>query len=957
MSQEGGVFADTSVPTSQGLDMTFDSYQYGGTNADGIAFVLAAVDPANPQTPAAIGQTGGSLGYSAKSSAPGLADGYLGVGIDAYGNFSNKYEGSGCADPAAIAQRMPGQVVVRGPGNAAVGYCPLQSSAPTPTAPKLTLRAATRTAALVPVEVVFNPTASSVTTPSGLAVPAGDYAVSFTPVGGTARTMVGALPVVPAGLYPGSWVSAGGIPQQVAFGWVASSGASADYHEIDNVVVTSLNSVPRLALSQTSYAPATPAPGTPVTYTVSASSSGAAENSPVTVTQTLPVGVLPVRASGGGWVCGPPAGQQIVCTDSTSPFTSGTITVNAVVTSSVVTQALIQTGTSAVVSSGDAGPATSSSAPEGTPAAAPVVTAVTPLNGPSRGDNHVTISGTNLGGATAIEIGTAAEFAAGTPATLVPCASSAPRCFTVTSDTGLDIPAMPHHLAGPVTVTVVSLGSSGSGVYAYNPGPALSFPDPPSGEINAYYSDQLTMAGGTSPITWSVSAGTPPPGVTLNAATGLLSGTPTTAGTYTFTVRVTDGAALSGTRPVSLSIIAGPAPTFTAPPPAWTHTVYLDTLTESGGTSPFTWSVSGGGLPRGISLSPDGNLTGTPTATGTFHFTARVTDARGQSAAQATSVSVSAGVSTTFVAPPVAVVGVAHTDRLTAVGGTTPYTWSVNAGNLPPGVTLTSAGVLSGTPTASGIFPFSVNVTDKNNGIATASITLVVKPTLLLGFPAPPSAQVGAAYSDTLTATGGAAPYGWSVKTGTVPTGITLNASTGVLAGTPTTAGTFTFTVQATDSKSQTATEATSVTVAAGPLAISVPASATLPDAPPGGTINAPLGAVTVTDNRGATNAQWTATVTTTTFTTVGGTPAETIPPTQIAYWSGLVTAGTGDGTLTPGQPDQAHAVDLTVPRTAFSRFSGSSVNSASWNPTLAITVPATPVECSYTATVTHSVA
>src|ERR1700733_3107467 len=67
-TQEGGVFASTSVPTSQGLDVTFNSYQYGGGGADGIAFVLAAVDPANPVTPSIIGQSGGALGYSAQNS-------------------------------------------------------------------------------------------------------------------------------------------------------------------------------------------------------------------------------------------------------------------------------------------------------------------------------------------------------------------------------------------------------------------------------------------------------------------------------------------------------------------------------------------------------------------------------------------------------------------------------------------------------------------------------------------------------------------------------------------------------------------------------------------------------------------------------------------------------------------------------------------------------------------------
>jgi large repetitive protein len=123
------------VPTSQGLDATFNTFQYGTATpagADGIAFVLAATNPASPSIPASIGPTGGSLGYSAFSAASGLPDGYLGIGLDAYGNFSNKsFEGSGCTNPSNISTQMPGQVVIRGPGNGLVGYCPVQSSAAT----------------------------------------------------------------------------------------------------------------------------------------------------------------------------------------------------------------------------------------------------------------------------------------------------------------------------------------------------------------------------------------------------------------------------------------------------------------------------------------------------------------------------------------------------------------------------------------------------------------------------------------------------------------------------------------------------------------------------------------------------------------------------------------------------------------------------------------------------------
>ncbi len=921
--QEGGVFASTSVPTSQGLDVTFNSYQYGGTGADGMAFVLAAVNPANPVIPSAIGQSGGALGYSAQnSSTNGLSFGYLGVGFDAYGNFSNKYEGSGCTDPANIAQRMPGQVVVRGPGNLTAGYCALQSSAATATSPALTLRASTRTASLVPVEAVFNPTSSSITTDSGLVVPAGDYDVTFTPVGGTAKSLVGALPVVPSGLYPSSWVSSSGIPKQLVFGWVASTGSITDYHEIDNVVVSSVNPVPQLAVSQTSYTAATLSPGSPVTYTVTASSSGAAENQPVTVTQTLPAGVVPVAAYGTGWVCGAPNGQSISCTSTGTPFTSGTITVNAVVTSSSVTQAQVQSATSAVASSADASPATSSSAPAGTVPAAPTITAITPTNGAAGGGNDVKITGTGLNAATAIEIGTTAQFTAGTPTTLVPCATAAAGCFTVVSDTSLDISSMPAHAAGAVTVKVVTLGTSASIAYTYNPGPALLFPAPPGGEVNVAYSDQLTVTGGTSPFTWSVSSGTLPPGLTLNASTGLLSGTPTTAGTYSFTVKVTDSSGLSDTAPATVTIIPGPSMNFAPPPGGWTHTVYGYTLTETGGTSPFTWSVSSGSLPAGISLSPAGVLSGTPTATGTSSFTVKVTDANGQSATQATSITVAAGVSTTFAAPPAAVVNTAYSYTLTATGGTTPYTWSVNSGTLPAGLTLSAAGVLSGTPTATGSYTFSVNVIDANNGIATTSITLVVTASVTFTFPAPPSGVVGTPYSVTLTAAGGTTPYTWSISAGSLPAGLTLNSSTGVVSGTPTLAGTSSFTAKVTDAGNKTATFATSITILSSMLTVAV--STSTATVAPGGTVT-----YTIT----ATNSGQTA-LTGATFTD---------PLTDVlddaAYNS---DASATAGSVSFASPNLTWTGDLAVGASATITFSVTVRNPDTGNKSLASTVTST---------------
>lgn len=138
---------------------------------------------------------------------------------------------------------------------------------------------------------------------------------------------------------------------------------------------------------------------------------------------------------------------------------------------------------------------------------------------------------------------------------------------------------------------------------------------------------------------------------------------------------------------------------------------------------------------------------------------------------------------------------------------------------------------------------------------------------------------------------------------------------------------------------------------AAGVLSITVPVTATLPSIAPGNTTSGQLGTVTVSDDRGV--GSWTATVSCTVFSS----GSHTIGLTQISYWSGAATATTGTGTFTPGQLTAANAVTLTTSRTAFSLTGGSAVNSASWDPTLTVTLPLSTVSGTYTATITHSVA
>lgn len=140
-------------------------------------------------------------------------------------------------------------------------------------------------------------------------------------------------------------------------------------------------------------------------------------------------------------------------------------------------------------------------------------------------------------------------------------------------------------------------------------------------------------------------------------------------------------------------------------------------------------------------------------------------------------------------------------------------------------------------------------------------------------------------------------------------------------------------------------------------LSITVPATAALGTGTPGGTVSGALGAVTVTDGRGLLVASWTASVTSTAFTTGGGTTAETVPNTDVSYWSGLATATTGVGVFTPGQATALLAQALSTSRTAYTLTAGVGNNTATWNPTIVVAVPAAAVVGTYTGTVTHSVA
>lgn len=149
------------------------------------------------------------------------------------------------------------------------------------------------------------------------------------------------------------------------------------------------------------------------------------------------------------------------------------------------------------------------------------------------------------------------------------------------------------------------------------------------GTVAVAYSASLQATGGTTPYSWSLSSGSLPAGLSLNASSGAISGTPTTSGTSTFTVQVKDANGNTATKSLSIAIAASVQPlaiTTTSVPNGSTNTAYSAFLFAGGGTTPYTWSISSGSLPAGLTLSSSGDITGVPTTAGASSFTAKVTD-------------------------------------------------------------------------------------------------------------------------------------------------------------------------------------------------------------------------------------------------------------------------------------------------------------------------------------------
>src|SRR5258706_3496456 len=443
-------------------------------------------------------------------------------------------------------------------------------------------------------------------------------------------------------------------------------------------------------------------------------------------------------------------------------------------------------------------------------------------------------------------------------ATLTAQGGQAPYTWSVTTGTlpaGLSLNSSSGAISGtptiavtstPLTFTVTDSSSPASTktvvltLTISRPPLAIRPTNVPKGRLNTRYSAPLPATGATTPYAWSLTSGTLPASLTLNGATGAITGTPTMAVTSTpLTFKVTDSSTPAASQSVNLTLTISSAAlviTTSSLPNGHVGSAYSTTLAAIGGRTPYTWSITSGTLPTGLSLNAStGALTGTSTATVTgTPLTFKVTDSSNPALSQTANLTLTIAPATLVITTnslPNGQVGSTYSTTLAAGGGTSPYTWAMTSGTLPSGLALNAAsGAITGTPKgAVNGTPLTFRVTDSSNPTMSQSVSLALTIT-----PAPlsittsslPNGQVNTAYSTTLAATGGTTPYTWSLTSGTVPAGLTLNAATGAITGTPTAAVTSTpLTFKVTDSSNPALTRSVTLTLTFSPAALVITTS------------------------------------------------------------------------------------------------------------------------------------
>ncbi|HUO34207.1 MAG TPA: putative Ig domain-containing protein [Candidatus Acidoferrum sp.] len=373
--------------------------------------------------------------------------------------------------------------------------------------------------------------------------------------------------------------------------------------------------------------------------------------------------------------------------------------------------------------------------------------------------------------------------------------------------------------AGLAVILLSSCGNSGSSItIQILPNGTITIDEGQSLTFNATLANDTSNLGVTWALTGSSCSGN---------GCGVLSNTTTTSTTFTaptglsatetITLTAKSRASSGVTATSTISVVLPPTFNTQSLPNGLNGTPYNQTISVTGGVSPLMFAIASGTLPAGLTMNSTGTILGKPTGSGSTNtFQIKVTD-NGNPPITVVSpytytiiISPAPTLSIPTASVPAATTNVPYSFRISSQGGIPPFTWTYT-GSLPPGLQLDpNTGIISGTTTTTGTFPFSVGVTDSTlpnaqSASANLSITAVNAPPLQITTLSLPQATVATPYLATVQATGGVPPYTWSLVTGQLPPGLTLATQTdgsASISGTPTLETNATFTLQVTDSAS-----------------------------------------------------------------------------------------------------------------------------------------------------------
>jgi prepilin-type N-terminal cleavage/methylation domain-containing protein len=398
------------------------------------------------------------------------------------------------------------------------------------------------------------------------------------------------------------------------------------------------------------------------------------------------------------------------------------------------------------------------------------------------------------------------------------------------------------------TVTVTDhagLTANASLTITVNPAPNITTTSLPSATKGGTYSQTLAVTGGTAPLTWSVASGSLPATLSLSSA-GVISGpVSATATSSTFTVSVTDANGVSDSQQLTVTVVGAPVVTTTTLPAATPGGTYSQPLAATGGVAPYSWQVSAGAPPTGMTLSSSGTLTTGSGAVGaaatTQTFSVVAVDADGvASAPRSLTLTVNPAVDITTTTLPQATKTGTYSQTLVATGGTGTLTWSVTSGALPPNLSLSSSGIISGTVSSTALtqtYAFTVTAVDVNGASDSQALSITVVDAPNITTTTLPAATQTGAYSQALSVSGGVGPFVWSKSAGTLPANLSLS-SAGVISGTATAApASFQFTAQVKDANGVIDTQVLTLVVNAAPTI----STTTLPGATQGGAYSQPV--------------------------------------------------------------------------------------------------------------------